>query len=114
MQPLPNGNTFVGWGSNRWFSEYDATGRLVLDGRLSRGNDSYRAYRGGWVGRPTTKPSVVRRGALHVRELERRHRRHRLASRPGRAGPADRLETRVPIGATVRALDAAGNVLGEA
>ena len=30
MQPLPNGNTFVGWGSNRWFSEYDASGKLVL------------------------------------------------------------------------------------
>ena len=63
MQPLPNGNTFVGWGSNRWFSEYDASGKLVLDGRLSRGNDNYRAYRGAWIGRPTTKPSVVRRGA---------------------------------------------------
>ena len=34
MQPLPNGNTFVGWGSNRWFSEYDANGTLVFDGRL--------------------------------------------------------------------------------
>ena len=33
VQPLPNGNTFVGWGSRRWFTEYDADGKVVLDGR---------------------------------------------------------------------------------
>jgi hypothetical protein len=113
MQPLPNGNTFVGWGSNRWFSEYDATGKLVLDGRLSSGNDSYRAYRGAWNGRPGTKPSVVRRGgAMYV---SWNGATDVAAWQVDGAAPVPRtgFETRVPSGTTVRALDAAGNVLGE-
>jgi hypothetical protein len=113
MQPLPNGNTFVGWGSNRWFSEYDATGKLVLDGRLSSGNDSYRAYRGAWSGRPSTKPSVVRRGgAMYV---SWNGATDVAAWQVDGAAPVPRtgFETRVPSGTTVRALDAAGNVLDE-
>jgi hypothetical protein len=35
---------------------------VVFDGQLSRGMDSYRAYRGVWVGTPKTKPTAVRRG----------------------------------------------------
>ena len=112
MQPLPNGNTFVGWGSNRWFSEYDANGRLIFDGQLARGNDSYRAYRGAWIGRPATKPDVARRdGALYVSwngatEV--------AAWQVDGAAPVPKtgFETRVPNGTTVRALDATGNELG--
>jgi hypothetical protein len=58
-QPLPNGNTFVGWGSQRYFSEYDSEGKLVFDGEFARGNDSYRAYRMPWEGRPAERPRVV-------------------------------------------------------
>jgi hypothetical protein len=58
-QPLPNGNTFVGWGSQRYFSEYDSEGKLVFDGEFARGNDSYRAYRMPWEGRPAARPRVV-------------------------------------------------------
>jgi hypothetical protein len=58
-QPLANGNTFVGWGSQRYFSEYDAEGELVFDAELARGNDSYRAYRMPWTGRPAARPRVV-------------------------------------------------------
>src|SRR5690606_945044 len=57
-QRLPTGGMFVGFGSQRWFSEYDATGKLVFDGRLARGNDSYRAYRFQWRGRPITLPKA--------------------------------------------------------
>ena len=32
VETLPNGNTFVGWGSQRWFTEFDAQGQ----GRLRR------------------------------------------------------------------------------
>ena len=35
VQALPNGNTFVGWGSQRYFTEYDAAGKVVLDGRFA-------------------------------------------------------------------------------
>jgi hypothetical protein len=61
VQRLANGNTFVGWGSQRYFTEYDATGRVVLDGRLARGGDSYRAYRFEWGGRPARRPAVAAR-----------------------------------------------------
>jgi hypothetical protein len=57
--PLPNGNVFIGWGSQGWFSEFTPDGRLLFDGRVERGYDSYRAYRAPWTGRPTTDPAVV-------------------------------------------------------
>ena len=58
-QRLPNGGMFVGFGSQRWFSEYDSAGKLVYDGHLAPGNDSYRAYRFAWSGRPETAPKVL-------------------------------------------------------
>jgi len=64
VQRLPNGNTFVGWGSRRYFTEYDANGRVVFDGRFALGGDNYRAYRFPWAGRPGRPPALVaeRRG----------------------------------------------------
>jgi hypothetical protein len=58
---LPNGNTIVGWGSQRWFTEFDPSGKIVFDGRLARGNDNYRAFRSPWVATPATPPKVVAR-----------------------------------------------------
>ena len=46
------GREFVGWGSRRYFTEYDAAGRVVLDGRFAAGGDNYRAYKFPWSGRP--------------------------------------------------------------
>jgi hypothetical protein len=59
VQMLPGGNTFVGFGSQRWFTEYDAAGNVVFDGHLARGNDTYRAYRLPWTGSPAANPRVV-------------------------------------------------------
>jgi hypothetical protein len=59
VEELPNGSHFVGWGSIPFFSEFDRSGREVLDGRFVSGNSSYRAYRLPWTGRPTTAPSVA-------------------------------------------------------
>jgi hypothetical protein len=63
-QRLPNGGMFVGWGSRRYFTEYDAAGRLVLDGQFAIGGDNYRAYKLPWQGRPARPPALVaqRRG----------------------------------------------------
>ena len=58
-QRLPNGNTFVGWGSQGYFTEYSRRGRLLFDGRIARGNDSYRAYRQPWSGVPRARPDVA-------------------------------------------------------
>jgi hypothetical protein len=60
-QALPNGNTMVGWGSQGYFSEFAPSGRLVFDGRVARGNDTYRAYRFPWRGRPIRPPDVQAR-----------------------------------------------------
>ncbi len=59
VETLPNGNLFVGWGSQRWFTEFDARGNVVFDGRIARGNDNYRAFRYPWVATPSTPPKVV-------------------------------------------------------
>jgi hypothetical protein len=118
---------FVGWGSRRYFSEYDANGRLVFDGQLAPGNDSYRAYRLPWVGRPDARPKLVAaKGRLRVSWNGATD----VASWQVLAGPSPvRLVsvTTVPNGGfetaipapkpaaryvAVRALDAAGAVLG--
>jgi hypothetical protein len=61
VQMLSNGNTFVGFGSQRWFTEYDAAGNVVFDGHLAIGNDTYRAYRLPWTGTPAANPRIVAR-----------------------------------------------------
>jgi hypothetical protein len=63
IQPLPNGNVFVGWGSSPYFSEYTASGTLLLDAVLPGSDLSYRATLEQWVGLPTTSPSAATRRA---------------------------------------------------
>jgi hypothetical protein len=129
VETLPNGNTFVGWGSQRWFTEYDSRGRVVFDGHLARGNDNYRAFRSPWVGRPGNAPKVVAsadegritarvswNGATEVA-------RWQLLAGPNGDQLAlvanaakDGFETTITVRNTqpfiaLRALDAAGNVL---
>jgi EmrB/QacA subfamily drug resistance transporter len=55
-QPQANGNVFVGWGSEPYFSEYDRSGKLLFEGELPGPNLSYRAMLESWVGKPLTKP----------------------------------------------------------
>ena len=59
VETLPNGNLFVGWGSQRWFTEFTPDGKVVFDGRIARGNDNYRAFRYPWVGTPAAPPKVI-------------------------------------------------------
>ncbi len=44
-QQLPNGNSFVGWGSGPYLSEYSKAGSLLLNGRFLDNNGSYRIFR---------------------------------------------------------------------
>jgi arylsulfotransferase ASST len=62
-QVLPNGNLFVGWGSQGVFSEFSKDGRLLFDARVPRGNDTYRAYKSPWTGVPRERPRL----AAHVK-----------------------------------------------
>jgi hypothetical protein len=68
-QNLDGGNVFVGWGSQPAFTEFAADGRVLLAGRIAKGNDNYRAYRERWTGRPDTEPKVAaeRAGTGQVR-----------------------------------------------
>jgi len=58
-QVLGNGNILVGWGSEPFVTEFAPSGRIVLDVRLPRGGQNYRAFRSQWTGRPTTAPIAV-------------------------------------------------------
>ena len=74
VETLPNGNMFVGGGSQRWFTEFNPSGKVVFDGHIARGNDNYRAFRYPWGGHAATPPKVVAtpRGQAHrPGELER-------------------------------------------
>jgi hypothetical protein len=131
-QFLPNGHVFVGWGATSYFSEFDADGHLVLDGRIGllgapgTEADTYRAYRFQWKGEPTDSPAltinggsayVSWNGATEVATWE-------LLAGPGpdqlsvvAAAPKRTFETGMPVpsGAAdveVRALGADGQVLG--
>jgi Arylsulfotransferase (ASST) len=59
-QELPDGHFLVYWGNHSWLSEYDASGKLLLDAQFQPdGDDSYRAYRLPWSARPAATPRVV-------------------------------------------------------
>ncbi len=69
FQQLPNGDDFLGWGQQPYFSEYDPRGRLILDGRFVGSTPSYRAYRFQWSATPQTPPALAAttgRGTTHV------------------------------------------------
>jgi hypothetical protein len=67
-QLLPNGHVFVGWGATSYYTEFDAAGRVVLDGRIGRLGapgteaDTYRAYRFEWKGAPRDAPAIAIKG----------------------------------------------------
>jgi hypothetical protein len=66
-QQLPNGNSFVGWGSSPYLSEYSKRGSLLLGGRFIDRNGSYRIYRYRWSGAPQQPPAVAaKRSGSHT------------------------------------------------
>jgi hypothetical protein len=127
-QTLPDGHSFVGWGPLGFVSEFTGSGRLAFDARLAKGNDTYRAYRARWTGRPTTRPSlaVVRErdgvrayaswnGATRVARWQALTGR-RNALRAAATVPRRGFETAIPVATpdrylAVRALDEAGRPL---
>jgi EmrB/QacA subfamily drug resistance transporter len=60
-QRLSNGNTFVGWGSQPFFTEYSPSGKALLDVVLPGSDLSYRTSRQPWVGLPLTSPAGAAR-----------------------------------------------------
>ena len=60
-QLLPHGGVFVGWGTNPYFSEFSADGKLLLEGQLTKGAPSYRSFIGDWAGHPAGPPAAAAR-----------------------------------------------------
>jgi Arylsulfotransferase (ASST) len=58
VQLLADGNAFVGWGQQPYFSEYNAAGRQIFDADFTVPSSSYRAYRFQWSGQPLTPPAL--------------------------------------------------------
>jgi len=56
-QPLANGNTFVGWGSEPYFSEYAPSGKLLFEAHFPGADLSYRSMMESWVGEPLSPPT---------------------------------------------------------
>ena len=59
VQELPGGDSFVGWGAEPYFSEFNSHGQEIFDARFKDTNASYRAYRFRFNGFPPTQPRVV-------------------------------------------------------
>ncbi len=61
LEPLAGGDEFVGWGSEQNFTEYTASGHMILDGYLPYPDISYRTSVEPWVGLPLYPPSGAAR-----------------------------------------------------
>jgi hypothetical protein len=63
-QFLGDGDMFVGWGEQPYFSEFNRAGHLDFDAHFTAPTNSYRAYRFAWSGQPMSAPAVaLSRGA---------------------------------------------------
>jgi hypothetical protein len=59
VQPLPNGNVFVGWGEVPRVTEFDHDGSIVFDALLGERYECYRAFRLPWHGQPADAPALA-------------------------------------------------------
>jgi Arylsulfotransferase (ASST) len=57
-QLLPDGRMFVGWGTHPYFSEFASDGKLLLDGQITKGDPSFRAFLADWSGDPIERPAI--------------------------------------------------------
>jgi Arylsulfotransferase (ASST) len=56
---LTDGKWLMGYGNLPNFTEYDAGGRVLLDGTLGHNVQDFRTYLSPWGGQPSTPPAVV-------------------------------------------------------
>ncbi len=59
IQTLENGDVFIGWGAEPYFSEFNASGQLLFDAHMHGSYQSYRAYRFPWTGAPSEPPAIA-------------------------------------------------------
>jgi hypothetical protein len=131
LDELPGGTVLVGWGAQPDFSEYTASGKLILNARLPGPDLSYRATAAeSWVGQPLSPPSGAARrsggattvyaswnGATQVARWRVLGGTSRAALSRVASAARSGFETavKVPVGSRVfevQALDSAGKVIG--
>lgn len=131
VQILPDGHTFVGWGTSTYFTEYAPSGRVLFDGHLTgAGLVSYRAFKQPWSAQPSEPPAVAVERSRHTTIVyvtwngatEVTHWRVLAAESAGglqvvATTPKSGFETRIvlatrPSHVAVEALDGTGRVLG--
>ena len=56
---LENGDVFIGWGAEPYFSEFSASGQLLYDAHMHGSYQSYRTYRFPWTGAPSEAPAIA-------------------------------------------------------
>jgi hypothetical protein len=59
VESLEDGNVFVGWGAEPYFSEFTAGGQLVYDAHMHGSYQAYRTYRFPWTGAPSEPPAIA-------------------------------------------------------
>jgi len=59
MQLLENGDVFIGWGAEPYFSEFSSSGQLLYDAHMHGSYQSYRTYRFPWTGAPSEAPALA-------------------------------------------------------
>jgi hypothetical protein len=59
VQTLPDGNLFIGWGADPYFSEYAPDGKLLYDAHMHGSYQTYRAYRFPWAALPAGRPAIA-------------------------------------------------------
>jgi hypothetical protein len=132
VQTLPDGMVAVGWGTEPYLSEFDATGKLLTDARLLSGEKSYRGLVLPWQGTGEHVPALnvdrdstsgktivyaswngdTRTAYWQVHGGDYRSSMNQIGIARRRA-----FETAIPVGDTdgffaVTALDKSGQVLG--
>ncbi len=127
-QQLNRGYSFIGWGSQPYFTEFDSHGRQVFDGRFTAPTSSYRAYRFDWSGTPHTRPAISAssrghstlvyvswNGATDIASWRVLAGRSAASLRAARSAKKDGFETAITIArepyVSVQALDGDGTVL---
>lgn len=59
VQAMAGGGVFVGWGSEPYFSEFNAGGQMLYDAHWHGSYQTYRAYRFPWTGTPAAPPAIA-------------------------------------------------------
>ncbi len=130
IQTLANGDVFLGWGPEPYFSEFTSSGSLLFDAHFHGSYQAYRGYRFAWTGSPAAAPAAVASAAgsrltVYVSwNGDTRTASWRLLAGPSpstlapaasaaRAGFETELKASKPAAyVAVQALDASGAVIG--